>query len=303
MTKSGTTRKVAVLGAFPKDVRDALEPEVDFVSPEELAGLPEQAVAGIVLGLTSAMGGADKSVIERLPGLRRIASVGAGIDLFDLPWLEARGIELCPTPDVMTEDTAECAVALAMAAMRNVAANDRFMRSGGWATGRAPLGRRLSGARAGIVGLGRIGGRIAEKLSALGCTVAYTGRQAKPVPWHFEPDLLRLAAESDLLVLSCAGGADTRHLASAALFEALGPQGYLVNVSRGSVVDEEALIAALRDGRIAGAGLDVFENEPTPDERFLSLERCVLSPHAAVYTRQNRVDLIRRIRDIANSTL
>lgn len=296
-------QRVAVLGTFPKDVREALEADVNLTAPEDLAGLPSKDREAIRQAVTSAMGGADKGLIEQLPGLRRIASVGAGVDLFDLPWLEARGIELCPTPDVMTEDTAEAAVALAMAAMRNVAANDRFVRSGGWATGRAPLGRRLSGARVGIVGLGRIGGRIAEKFSALGCKVAYTGRKAKPVSWRFEPDLLRLAADSDLLVLSCAGGADTRNLASAPLFEALGPEGYLVNVSRGSVVDEEALIAALAAGSIAGAGLDVFENEPTPDERFLSLERCVLSPHAAVYTRQNRVDLIRRIRDILDLTL
>ena len=291
-------RRVAVLGTFPKDVREALERDVVLVSPEALADPSEGDIAGIAYAVTSAMGGADKGLVARLPGLRRIASVGAGVDLFDLPWLEARGIDLIPTPEVMTEDTAECAVALAMAAMRNVAANDRFMRRGGWATGRAPLGCRLSGARAGIVGLGRIGGRIAERLSALGCDVAYTGRKAKTVPWRFEPDLLRLAADSDLIVLSCAGGAETRHLASAPLFEALGPEGYLVNVSRGSVVDEEALIAALQEGRIAGAGLDVFENEPTPDARFLSLERCVLSPHAAVYTRQNRVDLIRRMREI-----
>lgn len=302
MPKNEHMPKVAALGAFPADVRAALQSEVELLSPDAMAGLPAQDLAQIELAVTSAMGGADTSLVEKLTGLRRIASVGAGLDLFNLPWLEKRGIELVPTPEVMTEDAAECAVALAIAAMRNVAANDRFMRSGQWIKGRAPLGRRVSGANVGIVGLGRIGSRIAEKLCGLGCAVAYTGRSEKAVPWSFEPDILKLAAHADLLIFSCSGGTATHHLASASVLKALGPEGYLVNVSRGSVVDEDALISALTEGRIAGAGLDVFENEPKPDDRFLSLENCVLSPHAAVFTRQNRVDLIARIREILELT-
>lgn len=289
---------VALLGPIPPDLSAALGPDAVLLAPEDWTALPEDRRQGITLALTSAMGGADPRLLDRLPGLRRIASVGAGVDQFDQDWLAARGIELCPTPEVMTEDTAECAITLALAAMRNVAANDRFVRRGDWAHARAPLGRRLSGARVGIVGLGRIGGRIAEKLAALGCEIAYTGRGAKPVPWRFEPDLSQLAAAVDLLVLSCAAGPGTRHLISAEVLTALGPQGYLVNVARGSVVDEEALIDALQTGRIAGAGLDVFENEPRPDPRFADLDRCVLSPHAAVFTRQNRADLIARIREL-----
>lgn len=289
---------VALLGPIPPDLAAALGAEVTLLAPEVWTGLPEGRRREMALGLTSAMGGADTRLIEQLPGLRRIASVGAGVDLFDRDWLSARGIELCPTPEVMTEDTAECAVALAMAAMRNVAANDAFVRRGDWAGARAPLGRRLSGSKVGIVGLGRIGGRIAEKLAALGCDIAYTGRRERPVPWRFEPDLLGLASSVDLLVLSSAASPETRHLVSAKVLEALGPQGYLVNISRGSVVDEEALINALQSGQIAGAGLDVFENEPRPDPRFAELRTCVLSPHAAVFTRQNRVDLLLRIREL-----
>lgn len=298
MSDDSAKPTVAVLGRIPPDLRDALAADAVLLPPEDWTTLPEDQRRRIDRALTSAMGGADKTLVEQLPGLRRIASVGAGVDLFDQDWLAARGIELCPTPEVMTEDTAECAVTLALAAMRNVAANDRFVRRGGWSMARAPLGRRLSGARVGIVGLGRIGTRIAEKLAALGCEIAYTGRGAKPVPWRYEPDLVRLASAVDLLVFSCAGGAATRHLASAEVLTALGPQGYLVNVSRGSVVDEDALIDALEGGRIAGAALDVYENEPDPDPRFLALENCVLSPHAAALTRQNRTDLFARIREL-----
>lgn len=289
---------VALLGRIPPDLRDALAADAMLLAPDDWTALPKDRRQDIALALTSAMGGADKRLVERLPGLRRIASVGAGMDLFDRDWLAARGIELCPTPEVMTEDTAECAITLALAAMRNVATNDRFVRRGAWAEARAPLGRRLSGSRVGIVGLGRIGSRIADKLAALGCDITYTGRGAKPAPWRFEPDVLRLASAVDLLVLSCSAGPETRHLASAAVLAALGPEGYLVNVSRGSVVDEDALIDALQRGTIAGAGLDVFENEPQPDPRFAALENCVLSPHAAVLTRQNRVDLVARVREL-----
>ncbi|MCG6885205.1 MAG: 2-hydroxyacid dehydrogenase [Silicimonas sp.] len=298
MATNDSKPTVAVLGVVPADVRAALEADAELMPVAEWTALSADARGQIRLGLTSAMGGADKTLIEQLPGLRRIASVGAGVDRFDQPWLASRGIEFVPTPEVMTEDTAECAVALTFAALRNVAANDRFFRRGHWRERRVSFGRRVSGSNVGIVGLGRIGRRIAEKLSALGCEVAYTGRTAKDGPWRFEPDVLRLAEASDVIILSCAGGESTHHLASTALLGALGPDGYLVNVSRGSVVDEEALIAALGEGSIAGAALDVFENEPTPDARFASLENCVLSPHAAIYTRQNRVGLIARMREI-----
>lgn len=289
---------VAMLGAVPADVQTALTAEFRLLAPEDWIGLPPDRLANIDRGLTSAMGGASAGLVDMLPGLRRIASVGAGTDRFDQPWLDGRGITLCPTPEVMTEDTADCAVALMFACLRNVVSNDRFVRSGAWTRAKPPLGLRISSAKVGIVGLGRIGARIAEKLTAVGCAVAYTGRQPKQVQWRFEPDLFRLAAASDVLILSCAGGNETRHLANAELFTALGPDGYLINLSRGSVVDEAALIEALTERRIAGAALDVFENEPTPDPRFLALENCVLSPHAAVYTRQNRVDLIARIREL-----
>ena len=292
MTRAPT---VAVLGQIPPDVRAAVARAARLVGCDDLADLDPAARGTIRHGLTSAMGGVEPGVLDLLPGLAAIASVGAGTDTFDLDDLARRGIMLDPTPDVMTEDTAEHAVALTLAALRGVVANDRFVRRGDWAAGRAPLGRRLSGRPVGIVGLGRIGTRVAEKLAALGAVVSYTGRSPKDVPWTFAADIGALAEAVDVLVLTCAGGAATRRLVDAAVLDRLGPEGLLVNVARGSVVNEPALIAALQSGGIAGAALDVFADEPTPDPRLAALHNCILSPHAATYTQENRRDLIAEI--------
>lgn len=285
-------RKVALLGSLPADVPGRLGTAFDLIGGDALSALTAAERAAITHGLTSAMGGADRKAVADLPNLSTIVSIGAGMDRFDLPWLAARGIAVHPTPDVMTEDTAEFAVGLLFALLRNIVVNDRFMRSGDWAAGRARLGWRLSGRQIGIVGLGRIGSRIAAKLTALDCAVSYTGRSGKDVPWQFVPDLADLARTVDGLVLSCAGGEGTQGLVDARILDLLGPQGYLVNVSRGSVVDESALIAALQRGSIAGAALDVFATEPTPNPQFFELSNCILEPHVSVYTHENRRDLV-----------
>ncbi|MBF9033272.1 2-hydroxyacid dehydrogenase [Rhodobacterales bacterium HKCCE2091] len=278
------------------DVCAALEPDFTLVRPDDLPGLDPAAREGIERAVTMAMIGAPAELLEALPGLKRIASIGAGMDQFDEADLAARGIELCPTPHIMTEDTAEMAVSLVFALFRNTVANDAHVRTGRWAGARASLGRRISGSRAGIVGLGRIGSAVARRLRALGVDVAYTGRAAKPgAGYPFVADVAELAAAVDVLILTCAATPETRKLADARVIAALGPEGFLVNVSRGSVVDEPALIAALSSGGLRGAALDVFENEPGPDPRFRALDNIILSPHAAVFTAENRVDLIAEI--------
>ena len=297
MTESLPAGEIALLGAVPPDVRDALARDATLIPKDKIADLTAERRAGITRGLTRAMDGAPGELLDLLPNLRVLASVGAGVDLFDEADLERRGIAFRPTPHVMTEDTAEMAVALLFALCRNTVANDAHVRSGRWASERAGLGRRVSGLRAGIVGLGRIGKAVARRLEGLGVEVAYTGRSAKPdVAYQYVATPEALAREVDVLVLTCAGTAETRHLVSAEVLEALGPDGMLINVSRGTVVDEAALLAALEGGGISGAGLDVFENEPEPDQRFLALPNTVLSPHAAVFTHQNRVDLIAEMR-------
>lgn len=289
-------QKVALLGLVPPDVRTALEDTFELLDPAAVQGLDEAERLAITHGLTSAMGGVDPDALAALPSLTDIASVGAGMDRFDLAGLSSRGVAIHNTAAIMVEDVAECAIGLIFAVLRNVVSNDRFVREGAWASARAPLGSRLSGRKVGIVGLGRIGGRVAEKLGGLGCDVSYTGRGRKDVPWSFLPDLSALAQVVDVLVLTCAGGAGTKGIIDADVLRQLGPKGFLVNVSRGSVVDEAALIGALKCGHIAGAALDVFEGEPNPDQRFLDLPNCVLSPHSAVYTQENRRDLIAEIK-------
>ena len=180
--------------------------------------------------------------------------------------------------------------------MRRVAEADRFVRAGRWPTERIAASRRVAGKTMGIVGLGRIGRRAATLAQGIGMTVVYTGRSAKAdAPWRFEPDLLALADRADVLVLACAATEETRNLVGSRVLERLGPQGYLVNVSRGFVVDEAALIAALQSGSIAGAALDVFATEPAIDPRFLDMANVVLAPHSASITHETRAAMLDRL--------
>lgn len=283
---------VAVLGWVPPDILKALAMRFDLLESDGLSALSAAQRAAITHGLTSAKSGLPLEAISDLTGLATIASVGAGMENFDLPQLSARGINVHPTADAMSEDTAEFAVGLVFALLRHIVNNDGFVRCGDWAAGRAPLGWRISERRVGIVGLGRIGARVAQKLAALGCDIAYTARSRKDVDWRFEPEIADLARTVEVLVLCCSGGEATRGLVDAHVLDQLGPNGHIVNVARGTVVDEPALLEALEQGIIAGAALDVFENEPTPDARFLTLSNCILQPHTSVLTRENRRDLI-----------
>ena len=287
---------VALLGGIAPEVRDALSERFELVAARDLGKLTLAERAGIYRAVTTAMAGAPASSLDALPALRTIVSCGAGMDRFDPKDLARRGIELVAISHLMTEDTAEMAVALVFALLRRILPNDVHVRSGAWAGGRPPSGSRVTGKSAGIVGLGKIGRRVAAKLDGLGLVVRYCGRTPKlDLPYSFVPDPVRLAETSDVLILCCAGGNDTRHLVNAAMLAALGPEGYLVNVARGSVVDEEALLEALGARAIAGAALDVFENEPAPDPRFLTLDNVILQPHAATLTRENRAALVSEV--------
>src|SRR5205085_3149726 len=216
--------------------------------------------------VTSAQGGASSALLAALPRLRVISSFGVGLDQFDLQAAAQRGIPVGYTPDVLNDCVADMAFGLVLAAGRRLAEADRFVRAGHWAQKPVtpfPLGRQVSGAKLGIVGLGRIGRTVARRASGFDMDVRYHNRRpVEDVTWGYEPKLLDLARWADFLVVITAGGAQTRHLIDASVLDALGPQGYLVNVSRGTVVDEAALVRALQEQRIAGAGLDVYEQEP-----------------------------------------
>jgi len=182
---------------------------------------------------------------------------------------------------------ADLAVGLTIALLRGIPASDAHVRSGSWPKAERPLARKVSGKRFGILGLGQIGHAIAQRLAPFG-PVSWSGPRQKQVPWPFHADVLSLARASDVLVVACPAYAATRHLVNAQIIEALGPQGYVVNISRGAVVDESALANALAEGRLAGAALDVFENEPHVPESLRSLANTVLTPHVASATQETR---------------
>jgi len=232
----------------------------------------------------------DEALLAKLPNLKIAASSSVGYDTIDVPALTRAGVRLTNTPDVLTDDVADTALMLLLAARRRLVQGDRHVRTGEWGrSGPMPLTRSTAGKTVGIVGLGRIGSAIAKRCEALGLVVGYYGRSEKPgIGYRYFDDVVALAEWSDILVAATSGGAGTRAIVSATALEALGSDGSFINIARGSVVDEPALIAALKDGRLGTAGLDVFENEPLPDPAFRDLENVVLYPHHASGTEETR---------------
>jgi lactate dehydrogenase-like 2-hydroxyacid dehydrogenase len=231
--------------------------------------------------------GCDSELMTALPNLGLIAINGVGVDKVDLQLARSRGVRVSTTPGVLTEDVADLAVGLVIGLLRGVAQADAYVRAGSWPAGDRPLGRKVSGRRFGILGLGQIGSAIASRLSAFG-PVAYSEPTPKSVPYTYFAQPTALAAASDVLIIACPANAATHHLVNAEVLKGLGPQGYLVNVARGSIVDEAALLAALARGEVAGAALDVFENEPHVPEALRSSERVLLTPHVASATVETR---------------
>ena len=247
---------------------------------------PPVTTRAIVGGGTSVV---DAPLLDRLPALEIVAIRGVGHDAIDLAATRARGIVVTTTPDVLTDDVADLAIALMLAVQRRIVANDRAVREGGW---QVPLARRASGRRIGIYGLGQIGKAIAARARPFARELHYTARTAKTdVEGVFHADIASLAAACDVLILAAPGGAATRHIVDASVLAALGPDGILVNIARGSLVDEPALVAALRSGAIAGAGLDVFADEPVVPDTLKAMEQVVLSPHQGSGTVVARADM------------
>ncbi len=230
-----------------------------------------------------------RSLLAQLPQAKVVSVFGVGYDGVDVGAAIEFGIPVTHTPDVLTDDVADLAMGLVLSVGRAIPQADQFVRAGRWPAGPIALARKVSGARMGIVGLGRIGKAIAQRAKAFGMSIAYTARSEKPdSDFTFFPSTLELAAHVDFLVAITPGGTGTRHLINAQVLQALGPRGFLINVARGSVVDESALIEALQQGTIAGAGLDVFAHEPQVPEALWRLSNVVLTPHMASATTETR---------------
>ena len=234
--------------------------------------------------------GAGTELIDALPNLELIACYGVGVDAIDLMSAKARGIPVTTTPDVLTADVADMAVALMLATSRRLIRGDRYVRDLEWpAKGEMPLTRRVTGRRAGIVGLGRVGKALAKRLSAFEMQISYTDIAAQPEqPFSFVSSLHELATQSDFLIVTASGGPVSRKMVDAKILAALGSDGILINVSRGSIVDEDDLVAALEAGTLGGAGLDVFQNEPHVPNALFKFENVVLMPHHSSGTIESR---------------
>jgi lactate dehydrogenase-like 2-hydroxyacid dehydrogenase len=231
----------------------------------------------------------DKAMLDGLPNLAVVACSSAGFETFDTGVMAQRGIALTNTSVALRDDVADTAIMLLLAARRGLVAADSYVRSGDWIkNGMFPLQRSLKGSRLGIAGLGMIGTAIAHRAQAMGVEVSYWNRSRKDVAWQYLPDIVTLAKESDHLVVVVPGGEDTRGLISRQVMDALGPQGLLINVARGSVVDQDAMIAALREGRLGHAALDVYAQEPTQEPSLVALPNVTLYPHHASGTVETR---------------
>jgi hydroxypyruvate reductase len=265
-----------------------------LMQPLQAAFTVHAGADGAPLGRIRAVCGGGESkvgaaLIAQLPALEIVSIMGVGYDGVDVAACKARGVVVTHTPDVLNDDVADLALALALNIARRIPQADRHVRDGRWTQGPMPLATKMSGARMGLVGMGRIGQAIAERALAFGMTIAYTARSAKPaLPYAFHATPRELAAASDFLVVITPGGAATKKMIDAAVLKALGPRGFLINVARGSVVDEAALIDALQRGVIAGAALDVFEDEPNVPEALRALDNVVLTPHIGSATQATR---------------
>jgi len=293
---TGSVGRILRVGALMPPLERALAERYDaLVLPADAAPFLSEHGADVGVVVTSGGVGVGTELMASLPSLAAVINFGVGYDTTDIDQARSRGIVVSNTPDVLTDCVADTAVGLLIDTLRRFSAADRFVRSGGWATARYPLATSISGKRVGILGLGRIGRAIAHRLEGFGCVISYHNRTPAPgVDYDYVPSLLQLARESDVLVVAAAGGDETQKIVSAEVIDALGDTGFLVNIARGSVVDQDALVAALVDGRLAGAGLDVFADEPNVPAELLGLDTVVLLPHLAsgtVETRQAMTDL------------
>ncbi|KAL8235326.1 hypothetical protein R6Q59_021426 [Mikania micrantha] len=249
-----------------------------------------------IVASTQAGSGADRDLIDSLPALQIVSSFSVGLDKVDLAYCKEKGIRVTNTPDVLTDDVADLAIGLILATLRRICESDRFLRGGLWKKDDFKLATKFSGKKVGILGLGRIGAAIAKRAESFNCSISYHCRSEKPeLKYKYFPSVIELASNCEILVVACALTQETRHIVNREVINALGPEGVLVNIGRGPHIDEPELVAALVEGRLAGAGLDVFEDEPWVPEELFGLDNVVMLPHvgsSTVETEHAMADLV-----------
>lgn len=275
------------VGDFPAELQRDIDSE--FITHTFAAASTDKALAEKIAGIiTRSNYRIAAEMIAVFPNLRIVATSGVGYDGIPLAATQARGITVTNTPGVLDAAVCELAIGILLGLLRKIPEGDAHTRSGAWSQAPFPLTTSLAGKSVGIVGLGRIGQGIARRLAPFDVRTSYTGSHKPGFPYTHASSVIEMASDVDILFVCCKGGVETGRLINAPILEALGPDGFLINMSRGSVVDEAALIEALNKGKIKGAGLDVYNNEPRPDPAILALPNTVLTPHMGSATQEAR---------------
>jgi lactate dehydrogenase-like 2-hydroxyacid dehydrogenase len=296
-----TKPEILMMGPYPAWDLDDLESKYKvhklWEAPDRAAFLREVG-SGIQAIATRGEIGASAELMTALPKLEIVSCYGVGTDAIDLAHAKTNGIRVTNTPNVLTADVADIGVGLLLAVARQIPQADRYVRDGRWRSANMHLVTRVHGKKVGIIGMGRIGVEVAKRLAAFDCLIAYFDiNQRDDLPYSFVSDLIALAEQSEFLIVTLAGGASTQGIINTDVLRALGSDGILINISRGSTVDEAALLDALERSVIKGAGLDVFWNEPNIDERFLTLGNIIVQPHHASGTVETRQAMGKLVRD------
>ena len=290
-----------IAGAVPDDLLRLLKQDFELsilLNIDDLDAWLKEHAQGIEYAVTNGQDGLALPLMASLPDLKLISCYGVGYEGINVKAAAERGIFVSHTPDILNDEVATTAILLMLACYRNLLADDQYVRSGAWAKdGPAPLSRTADGQKVGILGLGRIGKAVAQKLSVFGADISYHGRNRQDVAYRYFADLVDMARACDVLICVMPGGAETRHMVNKEVIEALGPKGTLINVGRGSSVDEAALLQALHSGKLGWAGLDVFENEPNVPSALCAMNNVVLLPHAGSATKETRAAISALVRE------
>jgi lactate dehydrogenase-like 2-hydroxyacid dehydrogenase len=277
---------VLQVGQFPEVMQAAIDRRISPVRfPDLNANLPPGTYESILIRSNTQL---PVQLLEKLPTVKMVATCGVGYDNLPLDYLKANGIKASNTPGVLNDAVCELAIGMLFGLLRRIPQAHEFVKSAAWSKGLFTVTTTLAGKRVGIAGMGRIGQDLAKRLEPFKVNLAYTGPTQKKLPYDYFPDIQSLAKASDVLFLACPATPDTEKMINAEVLKALGPQGYLINIARGSVVDETSLLVALQQKWIAGAALDVFENEPNPNVGFLNIDNVLLTPHIGSATSETR---------------
>lgn len=285
--------KILLTNKFLTPLFDLVSPYFNVINYWEIKNNNKNLIKGMEIKgvISSGWDAIDNNFIKLFPNLEIIANMAAGVDNIDLEAANRNNIIVTNTPEIVTDDTADLAIGMILVLARNILNNDKYVRSSYWGKKECPLGMSLKNKKVGIAGLGRIGSEIAKRCRTFNLKIFYWGRKQKTTPYVFIDNLVELAKEVDFLVISCTGNNETRNLINKEVLHALGENSFLINVSRGFIVNQNDLIYALQNKIIAGAGLDVFESEPYVPEHLFEMANVILQPHVGSATHESRTEM------------